>query len=66
MILQLKLFQRALKSLDGLWVPALACFKMKEFVLASLDLPCLQKEEDVALEGEFRDAMPKDSVKSVP
>jgi hypothetical protein len=66
MILQLKLFQRALKSLDGLWVPALACFKMKEFVLASLDLPCLQKEEDVALEGEFREAMPKESVKSIP
>jgi hypothetical protein len=34
MILQLKILQRALRSLDGLWVPALACFKMKEFILA--------------------------------
>jgi len=58
MILQLKILQRALKSLDGLWVPALACFKMKEFILAYLGVPCLQKENEVSLEGEFKDSMP--------
>ena len=49
---------RALKSLDGLWVPELACFKMKEAILASIDVPKLQKEADVRLENEFKDSLP--------
>lgn len=56
--LQTKLTNRALKSLDGLWVPQLARFKMKEEILTSIDVPIIQKEADVVLEKEFRENFP--------
>lgn len=45
--------------LDGLWIPALACYRMKEQLLASFDIPCIQKESDIQLEPEFRASQPE-------
>jgi hypothetical protein len=57
--LQIKIMHRAVKTIDGLWLPTLACFRMKEQLLNSFDLPCVQTENDLVLEPEFRTSQPE-------